>query len=268
MSYAQTSVSYAQTNLQLFNQMRAAGYVDADLRTVRTAYDLATRLFTAKFRGSGKPLLSHLVGTASVLCAVRAPAPVLAAAVLHAAYIFGEFGDGRRGMTPAKRDAVRMAVGPEIEDLVARYEELEWTDPAIKALHARVDPLSKAERDVLLIRLANELEDHLDLGVLYCGNAQHRRDLIGSSLNVCIDLANRIGEPVLGSELRRVFDEVLSSEVPEDLRHPNDYTYLLPPNSYMVKPGVTMRQVIDRHPKLGLLLHPTRLLAIALALKH
>ncbi len=268
MSHSETHPSYAQTNLQLFNQMRAAGYGDADLKTVRTAYDLATRLFTAKFRGSGKPLLSHLVGTASVLCAVNAPAPLLAAAVLHAAYIFGEFGDGRRGMTPAKRQIVRQAVGEEIEDLVARYEELEWTDPTIKALHARVDPLTRPERDVLLIRLANELEDHLDLGVLYCGNAQYRRDLIGSALNLCIDLATRIGEPGLAAELRRVFDEVLSADVPETLRHPNDYTYLLPPTSYMVKPGVTIRQVFDRHPKLGLLLHPTRLLALVLALGH
>ncbi len=264
MSYAQTNVSYAQTNLQLFNQMRAAGYGDADLRAVRGAYDLGTRLFTAKFRGSGKPLLSHLVGTASILCAVKAPAPLLAAAVLHAAYIFGEFGDGRRGMTPAKREVVRRAVGDEIEDLVARYEELEWTAPTIAALHARVEPLGPKERDVLLIRLANELEDHLDLGVLYCGNAQHRRDLIGSSLRLCIDLANRIGEPAVAAELERVFNEVLTADVPESLRHPNDYTYLLPPESYMVRPGVTIRQVIDRHPKLGLLMHPTRLLATLL----
>ena len=58
---------------------------------------------------------------------------------------------------------------------------------------------------------------------------------------------------------------MLSSEVPESLRQPHDYTYLLPPHSYMVRPGVTVRQVMDRHPKLRLLLHPAKLLALLTA---
>lgn len=259
---------YAQTNLQLFNQMRTAGYTEADLKAVRAGYDLATRLFTAKFRGSGKPLLSHLVGTASILCAINAPAPLLSVAVLHAAYIFGEFGDGRRGVTDAKRGIVRRAVGDDIEDLIARYHALDWDDTSIAAIGAGLDSMSPRDRHVLLVRLANELEDHLDLGVLYCGNALQRREAIGKSLHACTDLARRLGQPFLASELSRMFDEVMSAEVPESLRHPQDYTYLLPPQSYMPKPGVSIRRVIDRHPKLRLLLHPTRLLAVLLAVRH
>ena len=52
-------LTYAQTSLQLFNQMRQAGYSPDDLATVRRAYDLAMKLFTSEYRGSGKPLLSH-----------------------------------------------------------------------------------------------------------------------------------------------------------------------------------------------------------------
>lgn len=250
---------YAQTNLQLYNQMRLAGCSEADLKTVHASYGLATRLFTAKFRGSGKPLLAHLVGTASVLCALAAPGKLLAAAVLHAAYIFGEFGDGRPGMTPSRRELLRQEVGHDIEDVVARYHLLEWRRSTIEALSARAAPFSPEEREVLLVRLANELEDHLDLGVLYCGNAPQRLQEIGRSLHVCIDLARRIDQPVLAEELTRVFEEVSASEVPDALRQPEDYTYMLAPASSMPRPGVFIRQALDRHPRAALLLHPGRL---------
>lgn len=261
-------MAYAQTNLQLFHQMREHGYGSADLAAVGRAYDFATQLFTAKFRGSGKPLLSHLVGTASVLCALEAPARLLAAAVLHAAYIFGEFGDGRPGVTPAKRAVLRQVVGKDTEDVIARYHALPWHETTVAALYARVDSLSPADVEVLLVRLANELEDHLDLGVLYCGNGQKRREVIASSLHLCVDLSRKINQPFLAAELSRAFEEVLSSEVPEPLRHPRDYTYLLPPRSHMPKPGVSIRRIVDRHPKLRLLLHPTKLLVFLSGLVH
>lgn len=250
---------YAQTNIQLFNQMRARGYAAPDVTMVASAYDFGTEIFTAKFRASGKPLLAHLVGTASVLCAIDAPASVVAAAVLHAAYLFGEFGDGRPGMTPEKRAILRQAVGEKIEDLIARYHALQWREVMIAALDAGAPPLSPAVADALLIRLANELEDHLDLGVLYCGNARQRREAITSSLHLCVDLAQNMGQPFLAAELGRAFDEVMASEVPESLRHPSDGTYLLPPRSHMRRPSASVRRVLDRHPKLRLLLHPARL---------
>jgi hypothetical protein len=246
---------YAQTNLQLYSQMRAAGYSEPALVTVHQAHNLAVQLFTAKFRASGKPLLSHLVGTSSVVCAVGGRAELIAAALLHAAYIFGEFGDGRAGMTPAKRAHVRQAVGAEIESLVARYHDLDWRQGTIESLHARLDSMTADEREILLVRLANELEDHLDLGVLYCGNAAERRDLIAGPLGLAIDMACRIDQPLLVSELRRVFDEVLAADVPDALRLPRDYTYMRPPLSFMMKPAVSLRRLVDRHPRLARLLH-------------
>jgi (p)ppGpp synthase/HD superfamily hydrolase len=249
-------VNYAQTNLQLYNQMRRAGYGERDLEAVHHAYELATRLFTGKYRGSGKPLLSHLVGTASVLCALGAPAKLLVAAVLHAAYIFGEFGDGRPGATEDRRELIRRVVGSETEDLLARYHALEWRPPTIEALYARVDSMSPDECEVLLVRLANELEDHLDLGVLYCRNASQRREIIARSLHLCTRMASRLGYPTLAGEFNRVFDEVATSEVPDTLRHTEDYTYMLAPSSMMPRPAVLVRTLLDRHPKLGRLLHP------------
>jgi (p)ppGpp synthase/HD superfamily hydrolase len=242
--------TYAQTNLQLFAQMRRAGYSDEDLAALRRAYDLAVHLFTSKYRGSGKPLLAHLVGTASVLASLHARVPLLAAAVLHAAYIFGDFGDARGGAAPAKRDRIRAAVGPEVEDIIARYDALQWDSHSIPAIRASVADMSTADREVLLLRLANELEDHLDLGVLYCGNAEQRREAIRTSLQACDDLAHQLRQPQLAFEFDRVFREVLSDSLPEVLRQPHDYTHDVRPSSSMLRPSVMARLLIGRYPRL------------------
>jgi hypothetical protein len=40
--------SYAQTNIQLFNQLRGKAYASADLVRIRKAYELAVQLFTGR----------------------------------------------------------------------------------------------------------------------------------------------------------------------------------------------------------------------------
>ena len=64
---------FAQTNLQLLSQMQDAGYAAAEVDRVRAAYAAVLPLFAAHFRGSGKPFLAHLVGTASILATRSAP---------------------------------------------------------------------------------------------------------------------------------------------------------------------------------------------------
>ena len=76
---------YAQTNIQLLNQLHRANYTADDLHLVRTAYELAMRLFCGQFRASGKTFIAHLVGTASVLGSLRVGAALIAVGLLHAA---------------------------------------------------------------------------------------------------------------------------------------------------------------------------------------
>ena len=247
---------YAQTNLQLFKQLRGAGYSDADLKLVRAAYDLGMRIFPASFRGSGKPLLAHLVGTASILVSVGQSPTVVTAGLLHAAYALGDFGDGRFGMTQAKRDRVRAAVGPAVEDLVARYTAFDWNKNTIPSIRARVGSLTPIERDVLVIRLANELEDHLDYGVLYCGNGEKRREYIRSPLNQSVDMARSLGLTTLASELEEAFRETLSEELPAALRTPHDYTFTQPPASHSPRLTVAARRYLDARPRLARIVHP------------
>ena len=223
---------------------------------VRSGYDLAVRLFSASFRGSGKPLLAHLVGTASILDRVAQSPAIVTAGLLHAAYALGDFGDGRFGITPVKRERVRAAVGPEIEHLVERYTNFDWNKNTIPAIRQRVDSLDQLARDVLVIRLANELEDHLDYGVLYCGNGEQRREYIRSPLNQSVDMARSLGLTTLAAELDRAFAATLAEEVPEGLRNPHDYTYVQPPASHSPRVSVAARQFLDERPRLARAVHP------------
>ncbi|HEX9420428.1 MAG TPA: HD domain-containing protein, partial [Methylomirabilota bacterium] len=212
---------FAQTNLQLYAQLADLAYPERDLAMVARCYELSMTLFPGTYRASGKPFLAHLVGTAGIVAALRARAPVVAAGLLHATYTHGEFGNGWLGVSDAKRTRVRAAVGPEIEDLVARYTAFRWARATIPAIGAQLDAMTALERDVLLIRLANELEDHLDLGVLYCADAGRRRDHVSTSLHHCVDMAKRLGFPELADSLSQAFQATLSADVPMALRRGN-----------------------------------------------
>jgi len=248
--------AFAQTNLQLYAQLRRASADESDLALVRRAYDLAMRLCPASFRGSGKPLLAHLVGTASILASIGQPARVVTAGLLHAIYVFGDFGDASRGSGDARRARVREAVGTDVEALIFRYTHFDWNAKTIPAIRDRVASLPAFEREVLVIRLANELEDHLDCGVLYCGNGEQRRAYIRSPLNQSVDMARMLGEPRLADALDEAFQETLRAELPAALRTPHDFTFVQPPLSHKPRLKVAVRQYLDARPTLARAVQP------------
>ena len=125
---------YAQTNLELYAQLGAAGYGEAAVPATAAAYMLAARLFAGLHRASGKVFLAHVVGTASVLVEARARLDVVLAGLVHAAYTHGEFGDGWTGATAAKRAQVRAAIGAEAETLVDRYARWPWETERLRSL--------------------------------------------------------------------------------------------------------------------------------------
>jgi uncharacterized protein DUF6817 len=248
--------AYAQTNLQLYSQLRQAGAGDNDLALVRAGYDLAMHLSPASFRGSGKPLLAHLVGTASILASVGQSARVVTAGLLHAAYVFGDFGDGQTGLIEPRRERLRRAVGTEVEELVARYTRFDWNKHTIPAIRDRVKSLSPLEREVLVIRLANELEDHLDFGVLYCGNGETRREYIRSPLNQSVDMARALGLTELAAELDAAFNATLAADLPLALRNTHDYTFVQAPASHSPRLKIAVRRYLDARPRLARAVHP------------
>jgi len=108
--------SYAQTNIQLFNQLRREGYSNTDLSLVRDAYELAMVLYSCRFLPSGRPFIAHVVRTASILAALHLSAQVVAAGLLHNAYGTGDFGDGSGGISTAKRALISRVLSPEVEE--------------------------------------------------------------------------------------------------------------------------------------------------------
>lgn len=223
--------SYAQTNIQLYDQLQRGGYADADLARVRDAYGLVLRLFSGHFRPNGKAFISHLVGTASVLAAYDAAPNVVIAGLLHAAYSHGRFRDPRRGVTNAKRNRVRLVVGEAVEELIAKYAGFRWNRKKLLGLLERIESLDAAERDVILIRLANELEEHLDSGMRYGGKTKGSL-FEQDGAEVLYDLAGRLGWDGLANELKGVIRATESADIPEALVGSAKVSYVLrpPPN--------------------------------------
>ena len=232
--------SYAQTNIQLFNQLVRNAYAETEIGCVRDAYVLAMRLFSGLYRSSGKTFVAHVTGTASVLAETRAPVPLVTAALLHAAYSQGEFGMLRRKITPRKRDRLRAIIGEDAEDLVAAYTELIWNDATVRAF-CEGGCRSPRERHVVLIRLANEVDEYADLGALYTSAWEKRVAGARTFLPLCAELADRLAEPALAQALRVVAHETLAANRPLQLSMTSGASVLLPPLSHAPRPYLLLR---------------------------
>jgi (p)ppGpp synthase/HD superfamily hydrolase len=222
--------SYAQTNIQLFNELPLDVYTSAELRRLRSAYDLSASLVPGHFQASGKPLLSHFVGVASILNWLGAPPPLVTAGLLHAVYTLADFGDGHRGISDAKRRVVRNAVGDEVEAYVARYATMPWGPTEIAGVHARLGSLDGLDRDIVLLRLADHLEHQLDHNVFYHGNVG-RREYMTARRDVLVAIAEKLNGSKLADELRRAHARGSGAAVPPELRG-GHRAFLIAPRSY------------------------------------
>ena len=107
------------------------------------------------------------MGTASIAVASGASADQTVAALLHAAYFQGDFGDGRIGVTDEKRAEVRGVVGPGAEQLVHDYGAWPWRERLAALQLDGVGALRGDELPLAHLRIANEIEDCVDLAVQY-----------------------------------------------------------------------------------------------------
>ena len=238
-------MTYAQTNLQFFSQLRREGRSETEQGYLADAYRLAADLFSGQYRGCDKPFIAHLVGTASVLASLGAPGPVVAAGLLHAAYEQGDFGLGLTGRHHDKRREVQRILGVEAESYVQAYFSLRWTDETIAKLLERSDTWSAGERITVLIRLANELEEYLDLGLAHRANVSElaRR----ASAAACQrELANRLNEPRLAEELAQQMRDNAAASIPPAVRGPRMNSHLRRPRSYSRRFVVAIRSSLTR----------------------
>jgi hypothetical protein len=148
----------SQTNLELYAQAIAGGYSRDQCRVLADAYIFALRQVFSLARGSGKPFIAHLVGTASLVMESGCPFDWVIGALLHAVYQRRVPFQG--GLSPEERRRLLAdRFGPDVDDLVHRYTAFES-----EHLGLVTGDGGGGQTDVLTIRLADELED-------ICGHA-------------------------------------------------------------------------------------------------
>ena len=145
---------------------------------------------------------------------------------MHATYLHGDFGDGRMVETPRKRAEVRSVVGADAEALVAAYTEWPWWERLTALRDEGAGALAEWERPLALLRLANELEERLDLGTEYSPHGAYVYPV--DDLIVC---AEHFGRPALVELAREITADNDRRSVPPSLRRSVDASQVVPPRS-------------------------------------
>jgi len=202
----------AQTNLQLYRQLLDIGYDDQSLAQVRAAYDLTRQLFIGSYRPSEKPFCAHLVGTASVLVCWGERTDMVVAGMLHSAYLYGEFGDRTRGISPAKQRALIARIGEQAQALVEQYSKAAQEARSCSLEQLAKDPQS---RDIVVLKLADLLDECADAGPLY---APHKKLTNGlphdrNARSKVLDLAEEMVGGMARANFATVFQEIDSCQL-------------------------------------------------------
>lgn len=179
-----------QTNLQLYRAMRDCGHPEEAVQSANKAWLLAIEGTAGMFRGSGKPFTCHLAGVAGLLCLAGQEAPVVVAGILHAMY-------QRRvpfqGLSlPQRTERLTALFGEECERLVSEYHDFE-----IERLEEWPDDALRDKGAVVLMRVADDLEDMLDDAIELHGSPEDADDARGGAA------ARRSKALGLGPELKR-----------------------------------------------------------------
>ncbi len=249
---------YAQTKIQLLEQLRDGGYTEADLVLVLRAYAVAAELVSCRFQGNNNSFIAHLVGVASIAAAHGAGAEIVAVALLHSAYRNGDFGEGPlewlcdvaafllgrwshtqrrflynkllswyrgwrpftrlRLVSPAKRRRLQRQFGARIEATVYRFTALRWWPETLPALVAGSGALDSVDRAVVFLYLANELERTHDGGLLYHAHSEQKLAFVRDCGDSVVKLAEEISGPRLATELRQAYAWIMTASVPQELR--------------------------------------------------
>jgi hypothetical protein len=199
----------AQTNVALYRQMHDLGYEAKALALARDAYGLVSVPFAGHYRACGKPFVCHLIGTASIMAALGASAELVAAAILHAVYEPFFFVGNNQGTARLTPHRIRAVVGEEVERHVAAYNDTKWSLVTIPALANEARSVRGDRAGILLLKLANEVDDHIDHSMAYCSE---RRQEIDSAFDLWVGMANSLGYPVLAAALTEVRRETEQSE--------------------------------------------------------
>ena len=234
----------AQTNLQLYNQLRAQGRSLEELEVVHRAYEFLTTIYPGYYQADGKPFVAHTVGVASILEHLGLPTEFVVAGLLHNIYGNGDFGDGLSDVvTEARRRIARKEVGERIEVLIDRFRKFRVGPKNIQDISSRLDQFDQTDKTLVVIDLADCLEKYVDLGVLYYGDNRWITDVVAEHGNQLIAIAGQLGQPELTRMLTEAFEQASTAEIPNALRASNGRKYLelVVPRSCRVRLRIVLR---------------------------
>jgi len=243
MAMTDATTGTAQTNIQLYHQCMALEYGDLDLVALRDSYRLAQAWFNGLYRGCGRPFLVHLIGTASILARHGAPVSLVTAGMLHSVYEFGALGIGGRGITDEKRRYVAHKTNPGIEILLCNYASIDWYGKGFTELEENLDDMPLLIARVLLLRMANELEERHDRSLAFFAKKNASTDFLEPWFPLFRKVAERIGASGLYEELSDAVHKTREFCAPEALCSQHAGSYSL---KDMEEPGVAMQSTVTQ----------------------
>lgn len=219
--------AFAQTIIQLYNQLQEKGYSQGDLLFVKKTYDLAIQLFSGRFQENGKEFISHCVGTASILASLGQSVDIVATGLIHNVYWTGDFGDGERGITRKKQLYIRQTLGSNVENLVSCFNSFQWGEKFFPRIHASLAAMTQLDQTIVLLYLADNVEHNLNFGSTYY-SAQERSSYCPSNGNLMIEMANILGFPFLAQHLEAVQRQNAEIQIPQEFHSTHRRGFLIP----------------------------------------
>lgn len=188
-----------QTNTGLYVQMHEVGYPIDDILSAQTAYRLSCRMFNGRYRKTERAFICHAVGAASAAVFSKPPIETVIAAMLHASYDSGQFPDGKTGRrSAAHREWLAAQIGADIENIVARYLDLDFEAGVPEKLVE--DGFPDEQKDLLFIALSHEVDDLADGGLAF---SPKYGESIAGRIDACAKLARRLGYDKLATTIEQ-----------------------------------------------------------------
>ncbi len=156
---------WPQTIVELDQLARSYIWPNAYISKLWSTHDYLSMLFSGRYRGSGRPFISHLTGTAGLSLMLGGDIIDVMLCYAHAAYEQGDFGLIRPGSTTRNRQSLRAEIGAQSEALVFDYHNFKWVEALQQAGSIEEMSLTDHQRRLVIARILNQLDDSLDCSV-------------------------------------------------------------------------------------------------------
>ena len=198
----------AQTNLQLYLQLRASGASPQEVQALQKDYETACLLFGALSRSTGRPFLCHAVGTASAALHEGATILDVRAALLHAAYKHGRFPDGKKKRTPNHEVWLTNRVGNELAALLGKFSKFSFAPDDVRGYIETDTPPDDLALRLIRLKLANDVDDSHDFGAALGHKPRYENS---AWLELRLALAQKLGFSFCANSFARSLEQLEDS---------------------------------------------------------